>query len=123
MKCYFRYRSDLGEEWVVFRDDSEPEAPSDSLSPSGAPAVTRKAEPPTGEGIISLRPAARFVDQVKNQVALEGRYYLLLSDISGEQQLASRESYPLEVALKLIRKLTGKKFQAAAALWAEVTTS
>ncbi len=94
MKEYRHYMCDFGHQWTLFKNANEPEIDSDCLCPEeGHEAVTMTRKPALDDVQIIFRPAVRIVDPVKGQVAGRGRYYLVITDLDGQEERISRISY------------------------------
>jgi len=117
MLVYRRYQCDLGHEWVVQRKQGQPEEPGDVECPEGHEAITCNEEEPADVVQILIRPAARIVDKIKNQIALEGRYWVVLLDRSGLELCSSMEHYSWEEAVALATLFRGKDTERAMQWW------
>jgi hypothetical protein len=117
MRVYRRYRCDFGHEWTLPRQDDEPERKEDTYCPEGHEAVTCKEEQPADEVQVLLRPAARIVDRVKGQVALSGRYWLLLLDRFDKTLCVSSRDYSWDEAVRLAGLFKGKDHVQAMEWW------
>lgn len=93
MKAYWIYRCDEGHTWMLFRDENAVENPPDSVCPFGHEAVTLHKERMLDAVQVSLRPAARIVDRVKQQVGHEHEFYLVVTNLhTGEERMSRRPS-------------------------------
>jgi hypothetical protein len=118
MKRGYRcYRCDHGHHWDVERGSGEPERAEDTKCVHGHEAVTRRDDIPTDEVQILIRPAARVVDRVKEQRALEGRYWLVLLDRDDGELRRSSQHYTWEEAARLGRLFVGKDNATALKWW------
>jgi hypothetical protein len=73
MRIFCHYHCDCGHQWTVQRQHTEDEQPSDLICPEGHPAITGRVELPVDDVQVLISPAARVVDQVKQQRILNGR--------------------------------------------------
>jgi hypothetical protein len=118
MLVFRAYRCDFGHEWTVQCEEDAPERPEDTHCFAGHEAVTRRVEEPVDEVQVVIRPAARIVDRVRQQVAGAGTYRLVLLDRTGKELVHSDMAYSLESVSSLARLFAGKAPSAALALWA-----
>lgn len=117
MRVYRCYRCDFGHHWEVEREKDEPERADDTRCSEGHEAVTCNEEEPADEVQIVLRPAARIVDKVKGQRGLEGRYWLVLLNRSGEEIRKSSHHYSWDEAVNLGKLFRGKDVSKALEWW------
>lgn len=111
MKVYFRFRCDYGHEWVSFRDEFDVTSHDSEVCPFGHQAVTFIKERPVEDVQITMRPAARIVDELKGQVAWKGKYYVVISESGALSELVSRNVYAWEEACLFARKFEGRNFE------------
>ena len=84
--------------------------PSVEACPFGHQAVTLIKERPVDDVQITMRPAARIVDEIKGQVAWKGKYYVVISTFGSSSELVSRNVYAWEDACLFARKFEGRTF-------------
>lgn len=111
------YRCDHGHEWRIVCVEGADELAVHTLCPVGHEAVTCSVEEPADEVQIVVRPAARLVDPVRQQLVDEGRYLLVLLDRRGEEMLRSVNRYSWDEVVGLGRLFRGKSAQRARELW------
>ena len=99
------YMCDDGHQWRVFREPTSPPAAADETCEFGHPAVTCAHEPFLGGIELTLRPAHRVVDRVKNQIYGQSRYFLVLRDLQSSTELSSVRDYPGDEAVRLLTPL------------------
>jgi hypothetical protein len=112
-----RYRCDQGHDWLIRRDENEPECPEDQLCQEGHAAVTCRIEKPVDDVQVLLSPAARIVDDVKGQRILNDRYLLSLLDKTGAEPCSSQENYSWDEVVKLAFLFKGKSVEDALRWW------
>jgi hypothetical protein len=117
MQIYRQYRCDYGHRWSIERTQGDPERPEDLRCGEGHDAIACSEEEPSDEVQLLFRPAARIVDKVKGQTALEGRYWLVLLDRAGEILCRSDSHYPWEEIMKLATLFRGKSSATALEWW------
>lgn len=117
MKVFRRYRCDEGHEWLIGRNENEPELPEDQTCPDGHAAVTCRIECPVDDVQVLLSPAARIVDDVKGQRILNDRYLLSLLDRTGAELCSSRDNYSWDEVVKLAFLFKGKSVEDALTWW------
>lgn len=113
MKEYRIYMCDFGHQWVLFKDQEDPEHEEDSICPEGHPAVTLSREPALDDVQVTFRPAGRIVDTVKKQVQGQGKYYIVISNLTGTQERVSKKVYTWQEACQI-----GKNFDMRSFYWA-----
>jgi hypothetical protein len=118
MKEYRVYRCDFGHQWTLFKDKDDPEINSDCRCPEGGHEAITTSIDPAGDYVqIILRPAARIVDRVKQQVMFQGKYYLIITDLDRKEERVSQEIYTWEEACRLARIFENRSFDWALKLW------
>jgi hypothetical protein len=117
MRVYRRYRCDHGHEWIVATHSEKAEVEGDLFCPAGHDAVTCSEEMPADEVQVLIRPAARIVDRVTGNVALAGRYYLVLLDQGDSEICASSNDLSWDDAVKLATLFKGKDTPRALEWW------
>lgn len=121
MKVYWRYMCDYGHAWTIFRDKDAQESESDARCSYGHYAVTLSKDIPVDEVQITIQPAGFIADPVKQNIFMEGMYWLVITDMDDTESLKSTRAYTLEGVLKLVRKFAGLTKEAAWALWEELS--
>lgn len=114
---------DEGHQWTFFRDEECEEKPEDRICPHGHEAVTLKKERALNDVVVTLRPAGRVVDFLRNQEAMRGSYYVVLSNIEGTEELVSEGVYNWEDACKFARKFDKRSFDWACKYWNQLGSS
>lgn len=117
MRVFRHYRCDQGHDWLIRRDENEPERPEDQLCQEGHAAVTCRIEKPVDDVQVLLSPAARIVDDVKGQRILNDRYLLSLLDKTGAELCSSQENYSWDEVVKLALLFKGKSVEDALRWW------
>jgi len=117
MKVYFRYRTDSGDEWLVFREEGGPEYTNETKSENGEEAVTKQKEVPVDIVLVALRPATRIVDSVKGQQLDKDKYHVVVSDRSGTFELMTEEIYGWDEALKVASLFRNTDSRKARRIW------
>ena len=77
MKEYRRCFCEWNHSWTVFIDKGEPLKPEDSFCSEGHKAVRFRTKPMVDCIQVTLRPAARVVDEVKNTIRTLAQYLIL----------------------------------------------
>ncbi|MGL6345118.1 MAG: hypothetical protein ACRC80_38945 [Waterburya sp.] len=108
---------DYGHQWSLFVDDDEPEKEEHSLCPEGHQAVICKNLPVVDDIQITFRPAGRIVDQVKNQISLRGKYYIVISDISETWKKKSQKAYSWKEAIEIATNFDKRSVDWALKYW------
>ena len=101
---------DFGHHWTLFVDVQIAEKKDDGLCPvcvESTEAVMLKKCPVANEVQITIRPASRIVDRVKQQIALRGKYYIIISDISESWHKVSEKTYSWNETMEIIRNFAG----------------
>lgn len=107
MRVYRKYTCESWHDWVICRQDTDPELPQDTLCPYGHEAVTRRDEPPADEVQLLLRPAARIIDSVTGRLGLEKRYWLVLLDREDAEIAVSKQHYTWDEVVQLAMRYRG----------------
>lgn len=118
MRVYRQYCCDYGHRWEVERESGDPERPDDTRCAEGHEAVTCNEAEPTDEVQVLLRPAARVVDRVKGQRALDDRYWLVLLSREGQELRKSSKHYAWDEAVSIGKLFRGKDPTRAMEWWA-----
>ena len=117
MRLYLRYQCDFGHEWTIVGSELDLQDRVRHMCEYGHPVITISKEPAVDEVEITIRPAARIVDEIKRQVLLQGRYWLVLSSQVSDEQLVSSQSYVWKETLVLAERYRGKTFAEAKLEW------
>jgi hypothetical protein len=119
MKVYWFYMCDFGHEWSFFRDEAITQTVEDALCPFGHEAVTIQKRPPVDEVILSVEPAGYLADAVRNQIAYENQYRLVITNLEGDLRLVSQQTYTWRNVIHLLERFhtTARSAQAAQNLW------
>lgn len=117
MKIHYRYRCDYGHEWVISRDENEPILPSDLSCQEGHERVTLQKEYPVEDVQILISPAARVIDDLKQQKIMEGLFDLSLLDRNGVEKFRTRKPYSWNQIIGFASFFQGKNMEDASIWW------
>ncbi|MDQ1698160.1 MAG: hypothetical protein QOG34_23 [Frankiaceae bacterium] len=115
MRVWWQFRCDVGHSWEITSSDGiEPPADAVRCPVDGREAVTAKHMPPADRVRLSLIPAARISDPVKNTVELEGHYFLEVASADGANTLTSVDKYGFDDAVSRLSLFVHDTWEAAA---------
>ena len=66
---------------------------------------------------ITIRPASRIGDRVKQQVVLRGKYYIIISDISNTWEKVSDKVYSWNDTMEIIENFDKRSVDWAIKYW------
>ena len=116
-KEYRRYRGDFGHEWVLFRDEQDPEQESERICPEGHQVITKRREKAIDDTQVTFRPAGRIVDPVKGQELMRGRYYVVLSNMDSSQELVTKSTFSWDEACQFAQRFDKRPFEWTLKQW------
>ena len=117
MKEYRHYMCDSGHQWILYKDGNDPALDSDCHCTEGHQAVTMMRSPALNDVQITFRPAGRIVDSVTGQVYGKGKYYIVITNMDGNQEEISKKIYSWEEAFKAAKIFDNQSFEMALKMW------
>ena len=117
MKEYRRCFCEWNHSWTVFINKGESLKPEDSFCSEGHKAVRFRSKPMVDCIQVTLRPAARVVDEVKNTIGFEGLYYIIISDLAETWQRTSKGYYSLDEIIPIMKILEKRPSDWAIKYW------
>lgn len=114
---YRRYRCDFGHEWILFRDEKDPELESERVCPDGHEVITKRCEKAIDDTQITFRPAGRILDPIKGQEFMRGRYYVVLSNLDGTTELVSNVTFTWDEACRFAQRFDKRPFDWTLKQW------
>lgn len=111
---------DFGHQWILFVDEQTPEKETDALCPECPEhykAVMLKKDLVADDVQITIRPASRIGDRVKQQVVLRGKYYIIISDISNTWEKVSEKVYSWNETMEIIKIFDKRSVDWAIKYW------
>ena len=120
MKHFYFYMDDQSNSWFVMREHDAPEPESDTIGPTGLPAVTMREEMPVDECMISFRPAhmGSKRDIESQRTRGKGFYFIQLSFVIDESQFVlSKQTYKWPEAIKVAEIFQGLSYEKAKKLF------
>jgi hypothetical protein len=113
MKVYVQLHCDYGHSWEDFVDENA-EVPK--VCPKGHEAVTYKKMPPIDQVQVTIRPAGRLADSVKEQYIYENKVQIIVSDIQETWKYHSQSLYSWREAEEILRKFEKRSLAQAKAI-------
>ncbi len=116
MMVWKSYTCDFGHHWETYKPEHQ-EDEKDHFCPQGHKAVTKCVQPHADRTLISLLPATRIVDKVKNQAAFEDQYFVVISRIDGSDHRRSQAQYGWSKATTIAERFRNKPFDRSLWIW------
>lgn len=106
MNIYWVYACEEGHTWVLFGPDDATMEEVQTCRYGHVVTMCKRCQL-VEEVQASVRPAARIVDTVKNQIGSKNRYFIVITNLkSGQDRMSSRD-YKWDDAVDLLARFKG----------------
>lgn len=116
-KKWIEYITEFGDNYIFFKDLNEKHCYEEELTEEGDVVIYRKEMFPSDFVCVSIIPAARIIDDVKNQIGYEYSFYLKIETLNDDWFCISGKSFEKTDIIKLASDFTGLNKMQAERLW------